>query len=227
MRTKAMKAWMSYLLACSGLLLIPLVGLIYIHLNQDTGTAYSLMTDLDRQIPFIKGFVVPYLAWYGYLAVGFLYIAYRDRANYLQTLVEFIIGLLLCYGVYAIYQTTVPRPDIIGSDWLLQTVRWVYSSDQPFNCFPSTHVLTAYLMLRAYLRSTRIAMTYRIISASMAILIIVSTLFVKQHVLMDIVGAVIVAEGVVYVVSRGRRAWLTGSMAASARQDKLERGLKQ
>ncbi|NOU63124.1 phosphatase PAP2 family protein [Paenibacillus sp. LMG 31461] len=224
MRTKA---WMSYLLACSGLLLIPLVGLIYIHLNQDNGAAYSLMTDLDRQIPFIKGFVVPYLSWYVFLAVGFLYLAYRDRANYIQTLVEFIIGLLLCYSVYAIYQTTVPRPDIEGGDWLLRTVQWVYRSDEPFNCFPSTHVLTAYLMMRAYLRSKRIAMPHTIIVTSMAILIIVSTLFVKQHVLMDIVGAVLVAEGVVYLVERSRRTWLTGSTAASARQDKLERGLKQ
>lgn len=224
MRTKA---WMSYLLACSGLLMIPLVGLIYIHLNQDNGTAYSLMTDLDRQIPFIEGFVVPYLLWYVFLAAGFLYLAYRDRSNYFQTLVEFIIGLLLCYSVYAIYQTTVPRPEIIGSNWLLQTVQWVYRSDQPFNCFPSTHVLTAYLMMRAYLRSVPIALRYKMITAGMSILIIVSTLFVKQHVLMDVVGAVLVAEGVVYVVERSRRAWLTGSTAASARQDKLERGLKQ
>lgn len=224
MRTKA---WVSYLLACSGLLLIPLVGLIYIHLNQDNGTAYSLMTDLDRQIPFIQGFVVPYLSWYLFLAVGFLYLAYQDRSNYFQTLVEFVIGLLLCYSVYAIYQTTVPRPDIEGSDWLLRTVQWVYRSDEPFNCFPSTHVLTAYLMMRAYIRSKRIAKPYTILVASMAVLIIVSTLFVKQHVLMDIVGAVLVAEGVVYVVERSRRTWLTRSTAASARQDKLERGLKQ
>ncbi|CAN7233732.1 phosphatase PAP2 family protein [Paenibacillus sp. LjRoot56] len=224
MRTKA---WVSYLLACSGLLLIPLVGLIYIHLNQDNGTAYSLMTDLDRQIPFIQGFVVPYLSWYLFLAVGFLYLAYQDRSNYFQTLVEFVIGLLLCYSVYAIYQTTVPRPDIEGSDWLLRTVQWVYRSDEPFNCFPSTHVLTAYLMMRAYIRSKRIAKPYTILVASMAVLIIVSTLFVKQHVLMDIVGAVLVAEGVVYLVERSRRTWLTRSTAASARQDKLERGLKQ
>ncbi|MDR6553510.1 phosphatase PAP2 family protein [Paenibacillus qinlingensis] len=224
MRTKA---WVSYLLACSGLLLIPLVGLNYIHLNQDTGTAYSLMTDLDRQIPFIKGFVVPYLGWYGFLAVGFLYLAYRDRSNYFQTLVEFIIGLLLCYGVYAIYQTTVPRPDLAGSDWLLRTVQWVYSSDEPFNCFPSTHVLTAYLMMRAYLRSVPIAIRYKIITAGTAVLIIASTLFVKQHVIMDIVGAVLVAECVVYVVSKSKRAWSIGSIAAGARQDELERGLKQ
>lgn len=221
------KAWMSYLLACSGLLLIPLVGLIYIHLNQDNGTAYSLKTDLDRQIPFIQGFVVPYLSWYVFLAVGFLYLVHRDRTNYVRTLFEFIIGLLLCYSVYAIYQTTVPRPHLVGGDWMLRTVQWVYRNDQPFNCFPSTHVLTAYLMMRAYLRSARMTKVYKILAASMGILIIISTQFIKQHVLLDIVGAVLVAEGVVYLVGKVSKAWLTESMTVSARQDKLKGGLKQ
>nr|WP_240159611.1 phosphatase PAP2 family protein [Paenibacillus aceris] len=190
--------------------------------------AYSLVTDLDRQIPFLKGFVVPYLSWYGFLFVGFLYLAYKDRRNYYITLVESVIGLLICYGVYAIYQTTVPRPDLAGSDPLLQMVEWVYRSDQPFNCFPSTHVLTSYLMMRAYLRSTQVAMRNKIIVSGMSLLIIVSTQFVKQHVLLDIVGAVLVAEGVVYALDRVRRGWLTEShIKVQTQQNNLEGGLRQ
>ncbi|MBP1965894.1 phosphatase PAP2 family protein [Paenibacillus aceris] len=221
-------SWWSYYIACSALLLIPLVGLIYIHLNQEGTMAYSLVTDLDRQIPFLKGFVVPYLSWYGFLFVGFLYLAYKDRRNYYITLVESVIGLLICYGVYAIYQTTVPRPDLAGSDPLLQMVEWVYRSDQPFNCFPSTHVLTSYLMMRAYLRSTQVAMRNKIIVSGMSLLIIVSTQFVKQHVLLDIVGAVLVAEGVVYALDRVRRGWLTEShIKVQTQQNNLEGGLRQ
>lgn len=223
-----LSSWWSYCLACSALLLIPLVGLIYVHLNQADGIAYNLVTDLDRQIPFLKGFVVPYLSWYGFLLVGFLYLVYKDRRNYYITLVEFVIGLLICYGVYAIYQTTVPRPELTGSDWLLRMVEWVYRSDQPFNCFPSTHVLTSYLMMRAYLRTNQVATRYKIIVTAMSLLIIVSTQFVKQHVLLDIVGAVLVAEGVVYVLDRARRGWLTESrIKVRTQQSKLEGGLRQ
>ncbi|MDF2650856.1 MAG: serine/threonine protein phosphatase [Paenibacillus sp.] len=220
-------SWWSYIMACSGLLLIPLVGLIYIHLNQADGVAYSLVTDLDRQIPFMKSFVIPYLSWYGFLLVGFLYLAYKDRSMYYKTLFQFIMGLLLCYGVYAIYQTTVPRPELTGSDWLLRMVQWVYRSDQPFNCFPSTHVLTSYLMMKAYLRSTTIVWPYKIAVTSMSLLIIVSTLFVKQHVLLDIVGAVLVSEGVVYVVERFRMGLLKDSVAVNTQQRKFEGGLRR
>jgi membrane-associated phospholipid phosphatase len=220
-------SWWSYIMACSGLLLIPLVGLIYIHLNQADGVAYSLVTDLDRQIPFMKSFVIPYLSWYGFLLVGFLYLAYKDRSMYYKTLFQFIMGLLLCYGVYAIYQTTVPRPELTGSDWLLRMVQWVYRSDQPFNCFPSTHVLTSYLMMKAYLRSTTIFWPYKIAVTSMSLLIIVSTLLVKQHVLLDIVGAVLVSEGVVYVVERFRIGLLKESVAVNTQQRKFEGGLRR
>ncbi|NOU73661.1 inositol phosphorylceramide synthase [Paenibacillus sp. LMG 31458] len=220
-------SWWSYIMACSGLLLIPLVGLIYIHLNQADGVAYSLVTDLDRQIPFMKSFVIPYLSWYGFLLVGFLYLAYKDRSMYYKTLFQFIMGLLLCYGVYAIYQTTVPRPELTGSDWLLRMVQWVYRSDQPFNCFPSTHVLTSYLMMKAYLRSTTIFWSYKIAVTSMSLLIIVSTLLVKQHVLLDIVGAVLVSEGVVYVVERFRIGLLKESVAVNTQQRKFEGGLRR
>jgi membrane-associated phospholipid phosphatase len=224
-----LSSWWSYCLACSALLLIPLVGLIYIHLNQADGIAYNLVTDLDRQIPFLKGFVVPYLSWYGFLLVGFLYLVYKDRRNYYITLVEFVIGLLICYGVYAIYQTTVPRPELTGNDdWLLRMVEWVYGSDQPFNCFPSTHVLTSYLMMRAYLRTNQISTHYKIIVTVMSLLIIVSTQFVKQHVLLDIVGAVLVAEGVVYALDRVRRGWFTESrIKVRTQQSNLEGGLRQ
>ncbi|MEC0268153.1 phosphatase PAP2 family protein [Paenibacillus anseongense] len=223
-------SWWSYCLACSALLLIPLVGLIYVQLNQAGGMAYNLVTDLDRQIPFVKAFVVPYLSWYGFLLVGFLYLAYKDRRNYYRTLMEFLIGLLICYGIYAIYQTTVPRPELTGSDPLLRLVAWVYRSDQPFNCFPSTHVLTSYLMMRAYLRTTRVATRYKIIVTAVSLLIIVSTQFVKQHVLLDIVGAVLVAEGVVYAMDRVRRSWLAESrikVKVRTQQSNLEGGLRR
>lgn len=219
---------LSYCLACCALLLIPLVGLIYVHLNHGGDGAYSLVTDLDRQIPFMKAFVVPYLSWYVFLLVGFLYLVYKDRGNYYRTVVEFVIGLLLCYGVYAIYQTTVPRPELTGNDWLLRMVEWVYRADQPFNCFPSTHVLTSYLMMRAYLRSTPIAAVYKIIVSCMSVLIILSTQFVKQHVLLDIVGAVLVAEGVIFVLDRVRLGlFMKSPIPVGTQSGKLEGGLRR
>ncbi|MFD0694352.1 phosphatase PAP2 family protein [Paenibacillus sp. GCM10027628] len=224
MRKESLK---SYLLACCALLSIPMVGFIYVYLNHGGERYFSLVTDLDRQIPFLKIFVVPYVSWYVFLLAGFMYLAYKDRQTYYKTLLQFIIGLLLCYVVYAIYQTYVPRPQISGDDWMLRLVQWVYRVDQPFNCFPSTHVLTSYLMMKAYLSTTQISRLVTTAVTLMSLLIIASTQFMKQHVLLDIVGAVLVAEGVVYAVNKVRKGWFAKPLAAGVQRGPIKGGLER
>lgn len=197
-----------HLRTLSWLLSIPLVGMIYVYLNHAGGPAHSLVTDMDRQIPFLKIFIVPYLSWYAFLFVTFVYLAVKHKELYFQTLVKFLLGLLICYGVYAVYQTYVPRPVLTGDGFLDRLVGFVYSSDEPLNCFPSTHVITAYLMMKAFVGSAVIPRLYKVIVTVISVVIIISTQFVKQHVLLDIVGAVLVAEGVIYVVNRWCKGWL-------------------
>lgn len=186
----------SRLALLSLLLSIPLVGSLYVWLNRLDLPSFSLETDLDRQIPFLKIFILPYLGWYAFLLAGFVYLAFRDKTVYLRTLARFLIGMLVCYAVYLFYQTTVSRPDVSGDgilDWL---VLLVYRHDQPYNCFPSTHVLTSYCMLKAYREASGIRLSVRWAVAGIAVLIMLSTLFVKQHVLLDAAGAIAVVEAV-------------------------------
>lgn len=216
----------SYLLSLCLLLTIPVLGLIYTQLNRAGEKTYSLVTDFDRQIPFIKWFVVPYLGWYLFLFAAFLYLAYRNREAYYRTILQFNIGLLLCYGVYAVYQTYVPRPALAGDDPLLRLVQLVYRSDQPYNCFPSTHVLTSYLMMRTYLQAANIPRLYVTAVTITSVLIIASTQFMKQHVLFDIVGAVLVAEAVIYAAKRFQPVWSGKPLVSGAPYGTWERSLK-
>ncbi|WP_307411882.1 phosphatase PAP2 family protein [Paenibacillus sp. W2I17] len=80
-------------------------------------------------------------------------------------------------------------------------VRFVYTTDQPYNCFPSIHVLTSYLMLRGGHVFNR---TIHLIIAINSILIIISTVLVKQHVVADILGGILVGS---YVF--GWQKWLS------------------
>ncbi|MBW7456977.1 phosphatase PAP2 family protein [Paenibacillus sepulcri] len=195
----------NHLLALSLLLSIPLLSIAYIYLNHSRGEhTFSLVTDLDQQIPFLKIFILPYLAWFVFILACFVYLAFRNRQLYMHTLLRFNIGLVVCYLVYAVYQTHVPRPELVVNDWLGRLVQYVYSMDEPFNCFPSTHVLTSYCMMKAFISSPGINRYIRIAVSGMSILIIASTLFVKQHVLMDMAGAIAVVE-VIYFV--GARTW--------------------
>lgn len=197
------KLWLSLtsnFVPLSYLISIPILNIFYGLLNSGSRGMNSLMTDLDRSIPFLKAFIVPYVLWYPFIFAVFVYLCIRDRQTYYRTLIIFNVGLLVCYFIYFTYQTTVPRPVLIDDDWMTQIVRWIYSNDQPFNCFPSIHVFTSYLMARAVQMSAQTNKSMKIGVMLLATIIILSTVFVKQHVVLDIAGAILTVEALTLLI---------------------------
>jgi membrane-associated phospholipid phosphatase len=182
------------LVPLSLLLMIPLLNVFYSVLNHGGRGASSLVTDLDQAIPFVKAFIVPYLIWYPFIIWGFVYMCIKDRNAYYRTLFTYAAGLIVCYVVYYLYQTTVPRPVLTGTDPFTRLVAFTYASDQPFNCFPSIHVLSSYLIMIGMSSSQAISSRIRWFVHIMGGLIILSTLLVKQHVILDAAGAILLAE---------------------------------
>lgn len=181
-------SWISLL----WLLVIPVINIFYGILNRPGNHIYSLATNLDMHLPFVPSFIIPYVLWYPFITVVLIALAFKDRSIYFQTLIAMCSGLIVSYIVFALFQTTIQRPDVQAETSAIhRLIGYVYSHDQPYNCFPSIHVLTSYLMLRG-------ARVFRrsiwLITAAMSILIIISTVLVKQHVLADIVGGILVAE---------------------------------
>lgn len=204
-----LSTWLSLL----WLTVVPLLYIFYGILNHPTEHVYSLVTDLDRLTLFVPSFIIPYVLWYPFIASVLIGLAFKDRTAYYRTLLALCGGLILSYIVYALFQTAVHRPDNLAQTGVINRLVWlVYSHDQPFNCFPSIHVLTSYLMLRGarvFGRTICWAVT------AMSIVIIASTLLVKQHVLADVVGGILAGEllyrsaGIALSYLRGHRNRLT------------------
>jgi membrane-associated phospholipid phosphatase len=97
----------------------------------------------------------------------------------------------------------VIRPDItsqtVGSDLL----RWVYAHDQPYNAFPSSHV---YLTVLCGLLWMRWKPGGRLIWMIGVLGISLSTLFTKQHYLLDVISGATLA-GLAYIIGIGIDRW--------------------
>lgn len=184
-----MKKWKTNILPFLVLLLVPLVNGIYGFLNNGNGAVYSLVTDLDRAVPFLKVFVIPYMLWYPFLYGSLIFLCIKDRTKYYGATVSIVIGMLVSYLIYHIFQTTVPRPQISGSGFLNGALAFIYGNDQPFNCFPSIHVLTSFVIIKSTRDSKNINMGTKIFMTVLGIMIILSTQFIKQHVILDLVAA--------------------------------------
>jgi hypothetical protein len=171
------------------LLVIPLLARIYEMLNSRSHNAVDIGTSIDQAIPFLSVFIIPYILWYAYIFCYLVYFCFNDTKVYLKTLIIIVVAELICFVIYFFFQTTVPRPTIAGDNIFNNLVLWIYSKDRPFNCFPSIHVLTTFIIMLASLHIKNKHLLNNLCIHGIGTLIIISTLFVKQHVIFDMIGS--------------------------------------
>ncbi|WP_066496295.1 phosphatase PAP2 family protein [Abyssisolibacter fermentans] len=194
-----MKKIKENILGLSFLLSIPLINISYKLLNNADRGVYSLLTDIDRAVPFLKIFILPYIFWYIYVLGGLVYLCFKNKKVYYIALASLNIGLIICSVLYYYFQTTVLRPELVDNDILTRLVTFIYNHDQPYNCFPSTHVTTTYIVMKG-INAIKIYKSFKLLTNIIGILIILSTQFVKQHVILDLIFAILLGEIVYKIV---------------------------
>lgn len=184
------------------LLSIPIMNLIYILINSFFTTGANVTLALDNKIPFIGIFIVPYIFWYLFIPLSLFILCMKDRQVYYKTIFIYIVGCLISSIIFISFQTTVPRAPVIGNDIFTTIIKMIYARDNPVNCLPSLHVFTSYLIIRAVAASNFSNLKNNSITITISVLIIISTLFTKQHAILDVVAGIILAEVLIYCVNR-------------------------
>lgn len=168
---------------------------------------YIIHTELDGQIPFCECFVVPYLLWFTFVAVTVLYFAFfvKSRKEYDQLMWSFCIGMTLFIVISLVFPNGQKlRPRLAGEEgFFIDLVRMVYSKDTPTNIFPSIHVYNSVVCCTAILKNEQCREKKWVVIGTivMTVLICVSTVLIKQHSIVDLVGALLLnalVGGVVY-----------------------------
>lgn len=194
------RTFAAYLPLC-WLLAIPVLNVFYGLLNHGGSHVSELVTGWDLMIPFIPVFIIPYLIWYPYVFFMFVVFFKKDRRIYYRSLTLTCIGLVVCYSVFYFFQTTLLRPEL-GEGGVLNTlVGFVYATDAPYNCFPSIHVLTSHIVLKAAFQC-KLGKSVTAAAFVTSWTIIASTLFVKQHVLADVAGGILLSEMLYFLIGR-------------------------
>jgi len=172
---------------------VPFSNLFYWTLNNTQRGVYDLTTDLDRFLPLIKVFIIPYMALWFFLAFCYVYLCFQNRKVYYKIMLTLGLCYVVAFITFYFFQTVVTRPVVTGNDIFSKLILFTYNSDQPYNCFPSIHVITAYLAVKG-INTTNAKKSLKIPLNVLGFLIIISTQFVKQHVIMDIFFAVFLCD---------------------------------
>ncbi len=160
----------------------------------DKMTHYDLSGVMDYHIPFIPIFIIPYVLAFVQWIVGYIVIArqgkdYCDKVMGGEMISKLIVGI-----IFLAFPTMMLRGKVTGSDVFSQAVALLYKVDAPTNLFPSIHCLESYIIMKAALEMKDVDNRYRLTMVIMSVLVFMSTVFIKQHVILDFFGAVIVAE---------------------------------
>lgn len=157
---------------------------------------YPMYCRLDDLIPFNEWFVIPYIYWFVYLIGMLVYTFFRDVPVFRQ-MMRFVI---LTYSTSLVIFFLFPncqelRPESFQRDNIFtRFMANFYEFDTNTNVFPSLHVVGSMAALFASWKARGLnTPLWRIVSLISAVLIILSTVFLKQHSVLDIFGGLMVS----------------------------------
>lgn len=155
---------------------------------------YSLALPVDSLVPFLPWMIGIYLGCF-----LFWFFLYRLAARLPREKADrFFCANLLAKGIiflfYIFLPTKMTRPELTGTGFWEACLRFLYRIDEPNNLFPSLHCMIAWLCWAGVRGRREISLPWRIAALLMAVAVCLSTLMIRQHVLLDVFGGILLCE---------------------------------
>ncbi len=167
---------------------------------------------LDSYIPFCEYFVIPYYLWFVYLYGGCIYFYFKDRkGEFVKMMTAMEVGLTICLIIYTFFPNWQDlRPEVYpNNNVFTQVVKMLQGFDTPTNVCPSIHVFGTIVMHIAVMRRD-FGKHNRIIKATslvLAISVCLSTVFLKQHSVTDMLWGFVLNAAMYVLVYKVPGLW--------------------
>jgi len=170
----------------------------FTYLERTVTTKFTpIHSGLDDMIPFHEVFIIPYFLWFIYIAVTIVYFLLTSKQDFFKCCANLFIGMTICLFIYTLWPNghylRVDLNSLGRSNIFINMLSSIYSIDTATNVFPSIHVFNsvgAFIAINKCerLRHIKWLQAFTLI---LTILICMSTVFLKQHSIMDVFGALI------------------------------------
>lgn len=190
------------------------IGICYLiafsMLESRKGSIHIIQCGIDKIIPFCEYFILPYLLWFLYVAVTWVYFLYYNNSE--KEFKDFVYTLLAGMIVFLVISYLYPngqilRPTVAGDTLFQKLVLFIYRTDTPTNILPSLHVFYSVACDLAWSKCERCKKRKGLLVCIhlLTLSIILSTMFLKQHSFIDVALALIM-NGICFQIFYGR-AW--------------------
>lgn len=185
---------------------IELLILLVVHLSSYYGAKaiiaggdyYNVALPIDDRIPLVPWTVIIYYGCFLFWLYAYTNILRNETETYRYMCAE-IIGKIICFICYVLIPTAMIRPEVTATGFFPDVIRMMYSIDPPNALFPSMHCFVSWMCVVGLRDKPEFSVKYRVMSVVAAILVFIATLTTKQHVVIDIISAVALAEFVWYI----------------------------
>jgi len=163
----------------------------FMWLEKTVTTDFHLVSmPIDYKIPFCEYFIIPYFMWFLFVPAIVGYEFFYSKKEYYQCCAYLFSGMTIFLIICTIWHNGLDlRQDIsYNNNLCAKLVKMLYKTDTSTNVFPSLHVFNTLGCLVALYRSKGMKdkTWIKVIATIIGILIILSTMFLKQHSVIDV-----------------------------------------
>lgn len=151
---------------------------------------------LDDYIPFMEIFIIPYLLWFIYIFITVAYFFFTSKEDFYRCCAFLFIGMTICLTIYTIWPNghylRVDLDTLGRSNIFTRMLSLIYGIDTATNVCPSIHVYNSIGAMIAIRKSVRLKdiKWLQVSVFILTVLISMSTVFLKQHSILDVFGAI-------------------------------------
>ena len=210
------KIWWRLLFASYTFIYLPWFFFLESKITTDYPGIHIINGPIDDMIPFCEIFVIPYFLWFVYIAASCVFMLLKaNNQEFISFALSLIIGMSVCMIICMIYPNGLTlRPESTSDTILGKMVASLYKTDTPTNVFPSIHVYNSVAAFSAIHTCKNLQKHKGIRTGSFILttLIILSTMFLKQHSIADVATGITCAVAT-YVLFYSRAAEKQGAKA--------------
>ena len=188
------------------LLFVPIYFIVFLatesFINNDYPYWVSYMP-LDDLIPFVDWFVVFYVLWYPFLIGVAVLLLIKDKKAYERFALMIMVGFSASIVFFWIFPNGQNlRPTSFDADNIFtRIIGSLYSSDTHTNVLPSMHVYGSLVGMLAIIDSDKVNNFWIVFVVSvLGICISASTVFIKQHSVLDGIASIVMLLPLYFVV---------------------------
>lgn len=152
-------------------------------------------TPLDRMIPTVPFFFIPYGFWWVLFPGALLFfLFFGTKRDFLKLCFILFGGYTICMVVYTVWPNGLNlREELEGSGIFEKAVLWLRSIDPPRNVCPSMHVSSTVAIDIVVRQCDYIETRFKNLETLTAVLICLATLFIKQHSIIDVLLGILMS----------------------------------